>query len=82
MTTSATPTTYYKLDVQGIVYLVNPTNSTAYTYDIESPTEIGRVIWNDPASPPRMEFLPTWMDIMTTKRSEKVIGAAAPILSN
>ena len=82
MTTSATPTTYYKLDVQGIVYLVNPTNSTAYTYDIESPTEIGRVVWTDPSKTPSMEFLPTWRDIMNTKRTEKVIGATAPTLSH
>lgn len=82
MTTTATPTTYYKLDVQGIVYLVNPANSTAYTYDIESPTEIGRVVWTDPAKPPRMEYLPTWRDIMSAKRTEKVIGATAPTLSH
>jgi hypothetical protein len=80
--TTATPTTYYKLDVQGIVYLVNPTNSTAYTYDIESPTEIGRVVWSDPAKVPRMELLPTWKEIMATKRTENVIGATAPALSH
>jgi hypothetical protein len=80
--TTTTPTTYYKLDVQGIVYLVNPTNSTAYTYDIESPTEVGRVVWSDPASPPRMELLPTWAEIMKKKRTENVIGATAPALSH
>lgn len=80
MTTTAT--TYYKLDVQGIVYLVNPTNSTAYTYDIENPTEIGRVVWTDPTKAPRMELLPTWRDIMITKRTEKMSGAAAPTLSH
>ena len=65
------PTTYYKLDVQGIVYLVNPANSIAYTYNISNPVEIGKVIWSDPTSPPRMEFLPTWQTIMDT---EKVSG--------
>lgn len=82
MTATTTPMTYYKLDVQGIVYLVNPTNSIAYTYDIESPTEIGRVVWTDPSKSPSMELLPTWREIMTTKRSEKVIGATAPMLSH
>ena len=74
--TSTTPT-YYKLDVQGIVYLVNPTNSIAYTYDLSKPVEIGKVVWKDPGSPPRMEFRPDWRDIMTAKKAENVSCLAA-----
>lgn len=64
--------TYYKLDVQGIVYLVNPTNSLAYTYDLSNPVEIGKVVWTEPSSPPRMEFRADWRDIMAAKKAENV----------
>lgn len=47
--------TFYKLDIGGIVYLVDPATAVAYTYDLAAPTEIGRVVWTDPKAPPRLE---------------------------
>jgi hypothetical protein len=50
------PTTFYKLDIQGIVYLVDPATATAYTYDLANPERIGQVIWTDLGTPPRIAF--------------------------
>ena len=58
---------FYKLDIQGIVYLVDPTTSKAYTYDLSNPTEIGKIIWTDPKLPPKIDLLADWKTIMTAK---------------
>jgi hypothetical protein len=58
---------FYKLDIQGIVYLVDPTTSKAYTYDLSNPTEIGKIIWTDPRQPPKIDLLEDWKSIMTAK---------------
>jgi len=58
---------YYKLDIQGIVYLVDPNTAKAYTYDLQSPTEIGTVVWTDPKAAPALTLLPNWETILTTK---------------
>ncbi len=68
--------TFYKLDIGGIVYLVDPATAVAYTYDLESPTEIGRVIWTDPKAPPRLERVASWDAILTAKLA--AAGATAP----
>jgi hypothetical protein len=47
---------YYKLDIHGIVYLVDPVTATAYTYDLSHPTEVGKVIWTDSKASPTLEF--------------------------
>ncbi len=65
--TNTMATTFYKLDVEGIVYLVDTTTADAYTYDMTSPTRIGRIIWTDVKEPPRIELLPDWEAIMTAK---------------
>ena len=68
MTTTATATrTFYKLDVQGIVYLIDPTTSIAYTYDLTDPTEIGRLLWTDPAKKPTLQLHPDWTAVMSAK---------------
>ena len=59
--------TFYKLDIQGIVYLVDPATAKAYTYDLTDPTEIGTVVWTDMKGSPTIELLPTWKDILTAK---------------
>jgi hypothetical protein len=59
---------YYKLDIQGIVYLVDPNTAKAYTYDLKSPTEIGTVVWTDPKAAPKITLLPNLEQILTTKR--------------
>lgn len=58
---------FYKLDIQGIVYLVDPNTAKAYTYDLKAPTEIGKVIWKDAKAPPTIELLPDWKAILTSK---------------
>jgi hypothetical protein len=77
MTTTMSTTTFYKLDIQGIVYLVDPTTSIAHTYDLESPTAIGNVVWKDPAVPPQIALYDNWQEILTAKRAAKVISDAA-----
>ena len=59
--------TFYKLDIQGIVYLVDPATSTAYTYDLAEPTEIGKVIWTDIKAEPRIELRNDWQAVMSAK---------------
>jgi hypothetical protein len=59
--------TFYKLDIGGIVYLVDPTSAAAYTYDLSKPVEIGKVLWTDAKQPPTLELLDTWKDILQAK---------------
>jgi hypothetical protein len=59
--------TYYKLAIGGIVYLVDPITSTAYTYDLKAPTAIGTVLWSDPKSEPRLQLYDTWQQTLTEK---------------
>jgi len=59
--------TYYKLDIGGIVYLIDPTTAIAYTYDLTDPTEIGKVIWTDPKLAPRLELRSDWTSVMAAK---------------
>jgi len=58
---------FYKLDIQGIVYLVDPATSNAYTYDLSNPTMVGKVIWTDPKAPPAIELLADWSAILQAK---------------
>jgi len=60
--------TFYKLDIQGIVYLVDPATSNAYTYDLSSPTMVGKILWTDPKATPTIELLSTWKEILQAKR--------------
>ena len=60
-------TTLYKLDIQGIVYLVDPASSEAYLYDLTNPTKIGHVIWKNPKDKPLLELLSNWQDILKQK---------------
>jgi hypothetical protein len=59
--------TFYKLDVEGIVYLVDTATADAYTYDMTNPTRIGRIIWTDVKESPRVDLLPDWEAILTAK---------------
>lgn len=67
--TAATTRTFYKLDIQGIVYLVDPATSIAYTYEPDAPTEIGRVLWTNPDEKPRIALVPDWQQKMTALRA-------------
>jgi hypothetical protein len=61
---------FYKLDIRGIVYLVDTVTAFAYTYDLSNPTKVGKVIWMDSSKPPTIEFLPNIADIMAKKVTE------------
>lgn len=69
VTAPAASRTFYKLDVQGIVYLIDPATSIAYTYDLENPTEIGRLQWTNPAEKPTLQLRDDWEAIMAAKMS-------------
>jgi len=64
--------TFYKLNIRGIVYLVDPATSKAYTYDLSEPTEIGHVSWTDSKQDPQIELLPGWQSILTAKLEKTV----------
>lgn len=70
--------TFYKLDVQGIVYLIDPATSIAYTYDLEDPTEIGRLQWTDPTAKPTLQLRPDWEAIMAAKMTAAIAAAVTP----
>lgn len=57
----------YKLEIQGIVFLVDPNTTDAYTYDLTNPTKIGHVIWTDATEAPRINLLDNWSEILQTK---------------
>ena len=59
--------TMYKLNIQGIVYLVDPATSKAYTYDLSDPIEIGKIAWDDPKKEPHIDLLPSWRSILQAK---------------
>ena len=60
---------YYKLEIQGIVYLVDPATAAAYTYDLTNPTMIGHVIWPDVTRIPRINLVDDWASILEQKRA-------------
>lgn len=60
-------TTFYKLEIQGIVYLVNPTTLRVYTYDLDSPTEIGELHWDSTHTTPTVTLADNWQEIMAAK---------------
>jgi hypothetical protein len=62
--------TFYKLNIQGIVYLVDPATAIAYTYDTSNPVEIGSVIWNDAKLGPAIDLYHDWKTIMNTKMEQ------------
>ena len=69
---------YYKLAISGIVYLVDPVTSTAYTYDLKNPTAIGTVLWTDPKSEPRLQLYDNWQQTLTEKMTMVTAAAIQP----
>jgi hypothetical protein len=61
------PSTLYKLDIQGIVYLVDPTTSDVYVYDVTNLTKIGHVIWKNSKERPELVLLSNWQEILKQK---------------
>jgi hypothetical protein len=68
--------TFYKLDLGGIVYLVDPATAVAYTYDLEAPTPIGRVVWTHPTATPHLERNADWAATLQAKLA--AAGLATP----
>jgi len=58
---------FYKLEIHGIVYLVNTKTMTAHLYDVTSPTEIGKVIWDSIQEKPSIAFHSNWKQILQQK---------------
>jgi hypothetical protein len=75
---SAVATTYYKLEIGGIVYLVDPATALAYTYDIENPTQIGTVTWTDPKAPPQLTLRVDWSATLAAKLATPSAPTVSP----
>jgi hypothetical protein len=56
----------YKLEINGIVYLIDPKTATAYTYDIESPTPIGNII-RTPSGQIDIQYREDWRKVQQDK---------------
>lgn len=68
MSAAAAPRTFYKMDIQGIVYLVDPATSIAHTYDLADPTPIGVLHWKSPTEQPRIALYDDWPARMAAKK--------------
>ena len=66
--TALLPSTFYKMDIQGIVYLVDPTTTIAYTYDLTDPVPIGTLQWSAPGTLPRISLFDDWSARMAAKK--------------
>ncbi len=71
---SSTQRTYYKLEIGGIVYLVDPATSLAYTYDLTAPTQIGTVTWTNPKDAPQLRLRDDWQTVLDAK----LVGSTPP----
>ena len=69
--------TFYKMDIQGIVYLVDPATAIAHTYDLDDPTPIGVVTWTDISSPPRIALYDDWTARLDAKLKAATAATAA-----
>jgi hypothetical protein len=59
--------TLYKLEINGIVYLVEPATTIAYTYDTINPVAIGKIQWQSLTLQPQIELFDGWKDILQAK---------------
>jgi hypothetical protein len=73
MSTAAVARTFYKMDIQGIVYLVDPVTAIAHTYDLTDPTPVGTIQWTDVTAAPRITLYPDW-----TARLDAKLKASGP----
>jgi hypothetical protein len=72
--------TFYKLDVQGIVYLIDPVSSIAYTYDLESPTKVGSIQWDNPSVKPVLHLYSNWETVLAAKMSAHAAAACTTVI--
>lgn len=59
--------TYYKLDVQGMVYLIHSQTADAYTYDLSNPVKIGKIIWENTKGEPILQLQGDWQSVLHNK---------------
>jgi len=64
----------YKVVVKGIVYLVDPATSVAYTYDLAIPTELGKIVWTSPNDEPTIDFIDDYMVVLQHKLDQLTNG--------
>jgi len=69
---------FYKIDIRGIVYLIDPATSIAYTYDLSNPTEIGKIVWTNPKEEPQLELVADWSSRLQAKLELTAGAASAP----
>jgi hypothetical protein len=74
---AASTRTFYKMDVQGIVYLVDPATTIAYTYDLTDPIPVGTIHWTDISSPPRIVLYDDYATVLDEKMKAQHAAAAA-----
>lgn len=80
MSTAATATrTFYKMDIQGIVYLVDPNTTVAHTYDLADPTPVGTVTWTDLSTGPTLTLYPDWSARLEAKLKAAQATSAATV---
>ena len=79
MSAVAATHTFYKLDVQGIVYLIDPASSIAYTYDLESPTKVGSIQWENPTVKPILHLYSNWETVLAAKMSAHTAAPTSTI---
>ena len=76
-TSTSTSKLFYKLEIQGIVYLVDPDTTVAYTNDPADPTAIGKIHWTSSDALPTIELFPDWQQILSDKRKATVAASVA-----
>jgi hypothetical protein len=59
---------FLKLEIQGIVYLVDPKTARAYTFDLDAPMHMGTIVWV--GEQPGIEFRPDYQLAMEQKFAE------------
>lgn len=61
---------FYKLDVRGIVYLVDPVTSDAYTYNLSDPVRIGKIEWTNSQEKPLIHLAAGWQDLLNVAKTK------------
>lgn len=79
---SESVTKFYKMDIQGIVYLVDPATSVAHLYDLEStepPIPIGTLDWTSINSAPKIQLYSDWTDRIAAKIERNAAKATSTV---
>jgi hypothetical protein len=63
------------MDINGIVYLIDPATTNAYTYDTVDPTLIGRVISGTAPGTFDIELVADWETVLRHKIDRTAVAA-------